>query len=77
MLSVQLLGELLPPNHEPFELLLIEGNQEELWELDGYHDDEVLEGHQLELDDEENIAEPSATPTPKPTPNTASTVEIG
>jgi len=80
MLSVQLLGELLlPPNHEPFELLLIEGNHEELCELDGYHDDdeELIEGHQLELDEEENIVEASATPTPSPTPKTASTVDSG
>jgi hypothetical protein len=79
------------PNHELFELegiheelLLIDGSQE-LLEL-GIHDDEPLElidGNQDdELDPlllllEENKLEPSTTPTPKPIPNTARTVEMG
>jgi len=90
MLSVQLDVLLWLPNHEPFELEgihdeeleLIEGNHDEDDEWNGFQLDEDEEGFQLdeelhELDDEGISAEPSTTPTPKPMPNTASTVESG
>lgn len=90
MLSVQFEGfEFeLPPNQEfeldgiHDELELIDGNHDEE-DDDGYQDDEEPEGSQLdedpqEFDDEEDISEePSTTPTPRPMPNTASTVERG
>jgi len=65
------------------ELELIDGNQElEEEEPEGHQLLEEPEGSQLfdEFDhefDDDIIEEPSTTPTPKPMPNTASTVEIG
>jgi len=56
---------LIEGNHDECELLVL-GNQED--------DDSDIQSDE-ELDD--IIAEPSTTPTPKPIPNTASTVEIG
>jgi hypothetical protein len=69
---------LLEGSHDE-EPELIEGNQLDD-ELDGTQLDE--EGYQLEdeedqLDCEENSEDPSTTPTPKPIPNTARTVEMG
>jgi len=60
---------LIEGNHDEFELLLILGNQED-------DDDSGIQSDDEELDDD-SIAEPSTTPTPKPIPNTASTVEMG
>ena len=71
--------ELELPNHELLEPV---GNHEDELELiDGNQFDE-LEGIQLDEDDqldddEENSVEPSTTPTPRPMPNTARTVEMG
>jgi hypothetical protein len=72
-------------DEEPLELM--EGIHED--EPEGIQDD-VLEGHHeeplpdmpmsVEYDDEdelENSVDPRTTPTPKPMPNTASTVERG
>jgi hypothetical protein len=73
-------GLLELPNQELFEL---EGSHDDEWELiDGNQLDDEPGGSQLddedqELDGDENIADPSTTPTPKPMPNTASTVEMG
>jgi hypothetical protein len=74
--------ELLEPegNHDE-EPELIEGSQLDD-ELDGNQLEEELEGYQLDdeedqLDCEENREDPSTTPTPKPIPKTARTVEIG
>jgi hypothetical protein len=74
-----------------FEELLELPNQE-LFDPDGSHDDELefIEGNQFEealdgnqfdadehWDEDENIVDPSTTPTPKPMPKTARTVEMG
>lgn len=73
--------ELLEPDgsHDE-ELELIEGNQLDD-ELDGSQLDDPL-GNQFDDDDqlddgEENSVDPRTTPTPRPMPNTARTVEIG
>ena len=63
------------------ELELIDGNQLDD-EPDGNQLDDEPEGYQLDdeevqLDDEENREDPSTTPSPRPIPNTARTVDIG
>lgn len=58
------------------ELELIDGNQELDEDPEGSHD-EPPENQSDEDDRDDIIDEPSTTPTPKPMPNTASTVEIG
>lgn len=77
------------PNQELFEPVgshddepdeLIDGNQLDE-DCEGYQFDEP-DGNQLEeeddqWEDDENIADPSTTPTPTPMPKTANTVEIG
>jgi len=79
--------EEFPENHELPELgfhddepeLLIEGNHDELELLilgNQDDDDSGTQSDDEELDDD-SIADPSTTPTPKPIPNTASTVEMG
>jgi hypothetical protein len=63
---------------------LLEGSHDEELELiDGNQFDEEPDGSQLDDeedqfdDDEENREDPSTTPTPRPMPNTAKTVEMG
>jgi hypothetical protein len=66
------------------ELLEPDGSHEDELELiDGSQPDDDPDGNQLDdeedqLDDgDENRVDPRTTPTPKPMPKTASTVEIG
>jgi hypothetical protein len=64
---------LLDGSHDE-ELELIDGNQLEEEPEGNQLDDEE---DQLDDDDEENREDPRTTPTPKPMPKTARTVEMG
>jgi len=69
------------PNQELLEP--VGSHDDELELIDGNQLDDEPEGNQLDdeedqlEDDEENSVDPRTTPTPKPMPNTARTVEIG